>query len=732
MGGQGGASLVARQGVSYLLTCALLLIAVQPLGGLFLAPGGDGLLLLCLATAVISAPILASPLSDWHCWLLVQLAAIGAAVCFANCHPPLAQSLAGVSRDALILQLPPTGPFHGGILSFNRQDTIWALLLLLGMLTCELTWGVLWLTLRAGYPWAAIVMAGATLLTSASVGPVGGGSLPIFLAVALALVLWHTWAERLTSATQQATPLLARGAACGSLLVGCCMLLVLPLAWSATPPSSATATRWSGEQFGQIWATIRSLPLSRQGETTLGSAGFGSTVRMDGPFRPHPGTMLRIAGTPPALQPYWRGLVYDRYTAQGWQSDATPGSAVPPGTSIPANVPRHPERRITVRVREEQPAAGLLLAPGRPVLASVASMGAYSGAGSGSEPEALYASAGQDASREYRVTAELPLVEPHLDAIGPPPELRYTGLPLGLDPSIGSLARRLTIGSASPLAAARAIQGYLRSDLFSYDTEVGAPPAGQDPLSYFLFGSHRGYCVHFATAMVVLARAAGLPARMASGYVTGHREGLDWVVEGSDAHAWPEIFFAGNGWVPFEPTPGYSVTSGSPPVGVAPHTPAAHQAAAAPAPIQTVAAHPSVPVRSPARPAGAVNHSGYDWPAALIALAGAAMLAGTIALLARRRREPSIGRTYHRLCRTARWLAVAPQSSQTPHEFARGFAGRQPGEHADVERITTLYAAAIYGNQVPTTREIHRAALAMRRLRRRWLARRLGLYRRAR
>lgn len=732
MGGQGDLSRVARQGVSYLLTCALLLIAVQPLGGLFLAPGAYGLLLLCLTTAVISAPILASPLSDWHCWLLVQLAAIGAAVCFANWHPPLAQSLAGVSRDALILLLPPAGPFHGGILSFNRQDTIWALLLLLGMLTCELTWGVLWLTLRASYPWAAIVMAGATLLTSASVGPVGGEGLPIFLALALVLVLWHTWSERLASATQQATPLLARGAACGSLLVGCCMLLVLPLAWSATPPSSAEATRWSGEQFGQIWTTIRSLPLSRKGDSTLGSAGFGSTVRMDGPFRPHPGTMLRIAGTPPALQPYWRGLVYDRYTTQGWQSDATPGSAVPAGAPIPANVPRHPERRITVRVREEQPAAGLLLSPGRPVLASVASTGAYSGAGSGSEPEALSAAAGQDASREYRVTAELPLAAPRLDAVGPPPALRYTGLPLGMNPSIGSLARRLTIGSASPLAAARAIQGYLRSDLFTYDTEVGAPPAGQDPLSYFLFGSHRGYCVHFATAMAVLARAAGLPARMASGYATGHREGLDWVVEGSDAHAWPEIFFAGNGWVPFEPTPGYSIATGSPPVtGSAPH-PAVPPAGATPT-APKLQGHPPVPVRSTAAPGiPSTGRSVSGLPVRLIAIAGLAMLGGTIALLARRRREPSIGRTYHRLCRTARLLAVAPQSSQTPHEFARGFAGRPPAEHADVERITTLYTAAIYGNRVPTAREVHRAALALRRLRRRWLARRLGLYRRAR
>ena len=729
MGRQVGALRVVRLGVAYLLTCALLLIAVQPLGGLFLAAGVDGLLLLCLAAAVVSAPILASPLSDWHCWLLVQVAAIGAAVCFANGHPSLAHSLTGVSRDALILQLPPAGPFHGGTLSFNRQDTIWALLLLLGILTCELTWGVLWLTLRAGYPWAAIVMAGATLLTAASVGPSGGTNLPTFLALALALVLWHTWSGRLVSAARQATPLRSRGAAYGSLLAGCSVLLVLPLAWSVTPPSSAAAARWGSERLGQLWTDVRALPMPHRAEATLGPAGFGGTVRLDGPFRPHPGTMLRIAGTPAGLQPYWRGLLYDRYTAQGWQSDAMQGATVQAGSPILANVPRHPGRRITVRVREEQPASGLLFAPGRPVSASVASSGAYSGAGSGSEPEALYAAAGQDEARQYRVTAEMPIVEPRLDAIGPVPDLRYTGLPIGLEPSIGTLARRLTSGAATPLVAARAIQSYLRSDLFTYDTEVGTPPTGQDPLSYFLFGSHRGYCVHFASAMAVLARAAGLPARMASGYVTGHREGSDWVVEGSDAHAWPEIFFPGNGWVPFEPTPGYSIASGLPPYGVGASHPPTPSRGDSPASVSTLAAHPRAAIRSTAVVARAEDRSVPGPPSVLIALAGLALLGGAVALLARRRREPTIARTYARLCRTARWLAVAPRSSQTPHEFAGAFAGRAAEEQADVERITALYAAAIYGNRIPTPREAHRAMLALRRLQRRWLGRRLGLHR---
>ena len=119
----------------------------------------------------------------------------------------------------------------------------------------------------------------------------------------------------------------------------------------------------------------------------------------------------------------------------------------------------------------------------------------------------------------------------------------------------------------------RAILDYLRGGHFTYDTAVGAPPHGEDPLRYFLFSSRRGYCVHFASAMAVLARAAGLSARVVGGYVTGRRVGDTWVVDGADAHTWPEISFAGLGWVPFEPTPGYnlSLASLSPAVPVVPY-----------------------------------------------------------------------------------------------------------------------------------------------------------------
>jgi hypothetical protein len=80
-----------------------------------------------------------------------------------------------------------------------------------------------------------------------------------------------------------------------------------------------------------------------------------------------------------------------------------------------------------------------------------------------------------------------------------------------------------------------------------------------DALSAFLLSSRKGYCIHFAAAMVTMARIEGIPARMAVGFTPGERqEDGSYEVTAHDAHAWPELFLDGLGWVPFEPTPAYS------------------------------------------------------------------------------------------------------------------------------------------------------------------------------
>ena len=127
---------------------------------------------------------------------------------------------------------------------------------------------------------------------------------------------------------------------------------------------------------------------------------------------------------------------------------------------------------------------------------------------------------------------------------------------------VSALAAMVTQGLTTPYARALAIQQFLRSTGgFTYSLKL-APPArdragndlGLDPLSNFLV-TKQGYCVQFASAMIMMARSLGIPARIAVGFLPGHVDKGQWVVVASDAHAWPEIYLDGLGWTRFEPTP---------------------------------------------------------------------------------------------------------------------------------------------------------------------------------
>ncbi len=120
---------------------------------------------------------------------------------------------------------------------------------------------------------------------------------------------------------------------------------------------------------------------------------------------------------------------------------------------------------------------------------------------------------------------------------------------------VKDLALQLTASSLTPYDRVRAIESYLRT--IPYTLDVPLPPANRDVVDYFLFDLREGYCDYYATAMVVLARAAGVPARLAMGYAPGtyNLNSKRFVVTEADAHSWVEVYFPDIGWVPFEPTP---------------------------------------------------------------------------------------------------------------------------------------------------------------------------------
>lgn len=124
--------------------------------------------------------------------------------------------------------------------------------------------------------------------------------------------------------------------------------------------------------------------------------------------------------------------------------------------------------------------------------------------------------------------------------------------PSGITERMKALSDEITTGADSPYDAALRIEQYLRQFDYKRLTDVGGD------LDRFLFEGQEGYCVHFASAMVLLARAQGIPARYCEGYLTRFAEqdgNGNYIVSSADGHAWAEVYIDGFGWVPMEPTP---------------------------------------------------------------------------------------------------------------------------------------------------------------------------------
>ena len=130
----------------------------------------------------------------------------------------------------------------------------------------------------------------------------------------------------------------------------------------------------------------------------------------------------------------------------------------------------------------------------------------------------------------------------------------YLELPV-LDPRIPTLARQVIARGKSPYDKAATLELYFRTR-FGYTLDMTKPP-GADPLAYFLFVRRAGHCEYFASAMTVMLRTLGIPARYINGFLPGeyNEVGNDYIVRGSDAHSWVEAYFPDAGWIAFDPTP---------------------------------------------------------------------------------------------------------------------------------------------------------------------------------
>lgn len=137
---------------------------------------------------------------------------------------------------------------------------------------------------------------------------------------------------------------------------------------------------------------------------------------------------------------------------------------------------------------------------------------------------------------------------------------RYTQLPDDLPERVKELAVEITSSQTNRYDKVKAVEGYFQANGFAYDTQnVAIPTADEDYVDQFLFDTKIGYCDNFSTSMVVLLRAVDIPARWVKGYTEGQRVELNsYEITNNNAHSWVEVYFPEFGWVPFEPTKGFS------------------------------------------------------------------------------------------------------------------------------------------------------------------------------
>jgi transglutaminase-like putative cysteine protease len=250
---------------------------------------------------------------------------------------------------------------------------------------------------------------------------------------------------------------------------------------------------------------------------------------------------------------YWRSVTYDTYSARGWSTSGTRTAEYLAG-EVAGPEPLDTQRVLRQEVSFVSNLGGILHVDG----ALVAVDQDYSVAWR-QEGDAF---GGTVDAQAY--VADSLMVEPSSEALRAAgtdyPDWvtrRYLDLPDSVTARTLALAQDLTATEPTPYDRALAIETHLRSS-YTYTLDVNLPPLDQDVVDFFLFDLGRGYCDYYASSMVVLARASGLPARLAIGYATAYYDSMEayYVVTEADGHAWPEIYFPGFGWVRFEPTAG--------------------------------------------------------------------------------------------------------------------------------------------------------------------------------
>jgi len=528
-------------------------------------------------------------------------------------------------------------------------------------------------------------------------------------------------------------------------------LVVLALAWlmPITTLDLFRSPDWGGEglwdkaghHFNRLFSSLRSYG------TSASYAAFGDRLTLHGAVEL--GSEVVMVVQAPTSR-YWRAMVYDEYDGRGWSNTDDEFIDIPPHSEMPREGIDFIREEVTQRITLYQPTGGQLFFAGQPMRVDLpveARMNTYqlwrAPGGEATEvirervagissltskvPVGLHrpyvvvsslSAASEDMLCQATILSEwmvnylgaegfVPLSLRENPSIIYPSWVtgRYLQLPPTLPQRVKELALELTREYDNIYDKAIAIEEYLRQ--IPYNEDIEAPPADGDGVDYFLFDSQEGYCDYYASAMAVMARAVGIPARTAVGYAGGeYDEELDgYIVRRSNAHTWVEIYFPDFGWIEFEPT------AGEPPiVRLRPVTEEEVGGEAE----RPEGQRPDFPGREPpedveAPPLGAAPRVPWYgvgilwWVLAILLLASGSVFGF---LWWRRMGDlPPAERLFRRMVLYSRLLGVEPQATQTPTEYASLLVEEVPEAKEGALRLAQLYLQERFSREGLTSLE---------------------------
>ena len=487
---------------------------------------------------------------------------------------------------------------------------------------------------------ASIAVAGAIIIIIQVYGnyqPRGSWWLAVYMLIALLLAgrvhfvqQKRQWVEgRVFVSEESGTNILAG-------LFMTALLAILAAWWIPSPPGSLqrAADTWNSyfrpirERLSNAVTSLRG-PYGKPGDSYYGgslpvgqNAATGDAIVLEVEVLESPGLNMRY---------YWRGRAYNDYVGGVWSASTTSRILFQPDMDNLGVPDAADGAEALLRVTSQFPTQALIYGPAPLVwIDRAADVAAMRAAPNLYDSYSWKARTIVPAGAAYEVRAELrnPTIQQLRAASGVYPAwvLEHSlGVPERYRADLTGLAEEITSGALNAFDRTAAITNYLRLNI-RYSQSVPAPPEGQDPVLWVLLDHRRGFCNYYASAEVLLLRSIGIPARLAVGFARGEFEHGMYTVHRRDAHAWPEVYFPGIGWVEFEPTssedplvrPSDLFPTGIPDSDVTPRASADEEGSRIPEEVEI--APPTAPLPFPLTPAGRALYIALPILASLLAV----------------------------------------------------------------------------------------------------------------